>query len=654
MGRGRWSFGIKAQIWLLGGVGVCGILVLAAILMIGGSRLEALQDRRAGLRQLAATVSNLDLAASRARLAEVAFLARPSDALVERFDAAAHDVGEGLESVGLATDLSDGDGVARLAAAAAASFGEFTKYVSAARKLGYGEEDGLQKSLRASVHDVEQRLAAAGEDKLTVLMLMMRRHEKDFMLRLASKYGEELRKRFKEFDAALAAAATDSAVSGAVSEAMAAYQRDVLAYVDQRLVLVDAARSLASAHEALETGIEAFRTAIGKREAVAETEFHDDSAFIKVVMWACLVALLVAVGLCAFLVVRATTRPIGAMAAAMRRLADGETALDVPSLARRDEIGAMAKAVDVFRNNALERQRLEAELAKEEGRLQTEKRQATHALAAAFESKVGTLVDGLAEAAGGLQATAARLADQAKTADSGSEMVTGSAAGATASVQAIAVAIEELSASARGIGERIDEAATVAGRADEQARRTDGIMRSFSAAAKRIGAVTSVISDIAGQTNLLALNATIEAARAGEAGRGFAVVAAEVKNLATQASKAAQEIAATIGDLEEANLSAMAAIEEIAGTIARINAISSSIAASAEEQEAATGEIARSVASAADAAAEMSEAIASVRGATMRAREAARELLGSADGLSKGSGHLKGEVRAFLADVRAA
>ena len=355
-----------------------------------------------------------------------------------------------------------------------------------------------------------------------------------------------------------------------------------------------------------------------------------------------------------FFVHRRVTRPIDTMTSAMRRLAEGDTSVVIPGTARRDEIGAMAKAVEVFKASMTEAEELRAEQERTKDSTEHERRSGMLALANAFEQSVGGIVQTVASAAGQMRGSAQNMTGTVSEASRLSAAVSTAATQASSNVQTVAAATEELSASINEISQQVSMSAAIAKEAAEQAERTNSTVEGLSQAADRIGQVIGLIQQIAGQTNLLALNATIEAARAGEAGKGFAVVAQEVKQLATQTSKATEEISAQIGTIQETTGEAVSAIQEIVGTIRKINEIAGGIAAAVEEQGAATREIASNINEAAQGTSNVTTNISGVTQASAEVGDAANQVLSSAGALSSEAERLRAEVDKFLATVRAA
>ncbi|HYG86174.1 MAG TPA: HAMP domain-containing methyl-accepting chemotaxis protein [Azospirillum sp.] len=351
---------------------------------------------------------------------------------------------------------------------------------------------------------------------------------------------------------------------------------------------------------------------------------------------------------------RAITRPVISMTGTMRRLADGDAAVEIPTIGRKDEVGAMASAVQVFKDNLLRTKALEREAEEARKRAEIEKREAAAALANAFEADVGEIIRTLGSSASELSTTAQAMAAQASQSNDQATSAAAASEQASANVQTVAAASEELSASIREIGQQVGHSRQIAGQAAEEARRTNGTIQSLVEAGQKVGDVVNLINSIASQTNLLALNATIEAARAGEAGKGFAVVAQEVKNLAAQTAKATEDITQQISAIQAVSSEAAAAIEDIGGVIEKMNEIATTVAAAVEEQDAATQEIARNVQEAARGTAEVSSSIRCVTEAASETGAAASQVFTSSEELARQGETLRTKVDRFLAQMRAA
>jgi methyl-accepting chemotaxis protein len=367
-------------------------------------------------------------------------------------------------------------------------------------------------------------------------------------------------------------------------------------------------------------------------------------------------ALVVAAAICAFCgfaLIVGVSRPISAMTAAMRRLAARDMEAEIVGLGRGDEIGGMADAVQVFKTSMIEADRLAAEQAAEQ-EVKAKRAATLELLTRGFETKVGQLSASLSSSATEMEATAQSMSSTAEETNQQSLAVASAAEQASTNVQTVAAAAEELSSSIAEIGRQVEQSTRIAGKAVEDAERTDEVVQGLAVGAQKIGDVVKLIQDIAAQTNLLALNATIEAARAGDAGKGFAVVASEVKALATQTGRATEDIAGQIAQIQESTGRAVLAIQGIGATIAEVSQISAAIAAAVQEQGAATQEIARNVQQAAAGTREVTSNIVGVKEAATSTGAAAAQVLGAAGDLARQSDQLSGEVDHFLAGVKAA
>ena len=385
----------------------------------------------------------------------------------------------------------------------------------------------------------------------------------------------------------------------------------------------------------------AWNVAQGKAEADRGAAVYVSSRMWILATIALAAMLCIAMGT---MIVSGVARPITAMTEAMRKLAGGDMSAPIPGVERKDEIGKMASTVLVFKDNAVETERLRAEQAEAE-RLAAERRKRDmHDLANSFEGAIGQIIETVSSASTELEASASTLTSTAERTQQRTTTVAAASEQATANVQSVASATEELSSSVTEISRQVQESARMANEAVDQARKTNDRVSELSKAAARIG----------GQTNLLALNATIEAARAGEAGRGFAVVASEVKALAEQTARATGEIGQQIAGIQSATQESVGAIKEISGTIERLSEISSTIAAAVEEQGAATQEISRNIQQAAQGTHEVSSNITDVQRGASETGSASSQVLSAAQSLSQDSNRLKLEVGRFLNTVRAA
>ena len=373
---------------------------------------------------------------------------------------------------------------------------------------------------------------------------------------------------------------------------------------------------------------------------------------IKIVLSSLLLTIIIGIGAAVFLV-RGVSAGIKSIVAPMQALGNGDLTAQVPHQGEKTEIGAMAEALQVFKQ-ALIAKKAADEAAARDADAKIERGRRVDNITRDFESLIGEIVATVSSASTQLEASAGTLTTTAERAQQLTTTVAAASEEASTNVRSVASATEEMASSINEIGRQVQDSARMAGEAVDQARKTNDRVSELSKAAARIGDVVELINTIAGQTNLLALNATIEAARAGEAGRGFAVVTSEVKALAEQTAKATGEIGQQITGIQTATQDSVNAIKEIGGTIEKLCEISSTIASAVEEQGAATQEISRNVQQAAHGTQQVSSHITDVQRGASETGSASSQVLAAAQSLSGNSNRLKLEVGKFLNSVRAA
>jgi methyl-accepting chemotaxis protein len=536
----------------------------------------------------------------------------------------------------------------------------FASVVAEQRKLGFTDNDGLRRKLRDESTAVErligQNLEIIGESearRLLVPLLAMQRYEAEQRLQYTSLSQTLF---VAEYDR-LSTALNNLYASPDLRDQI---EKRVQAYVDAfrvwsasadtvrphlKIIDLDTQQMMPAADRIIEGATEGARLAAERLQA-------SQSRTKSFILWVGFAS--VALGLFfSYLIGRSITVPLQGLANGMRRLAAGETSVRIPGTAERDEIGAMARAVIVFRDSMLERERL-AEDQRNEDRRRELRSETIAARIAGFErsvddglSKVRGAADRLESAATRLNSAADDMSAQAKTGETRVLAASENIATSAGSVEELAASISEIAAQARS-------STDVAGRVVDEARRTTVTMSGLANAASRIGEVVTLIQDIAEQTNLLALNATIEAARAGEAGRGFAVVAAEVKSLAGQTARATEEIASQIASIQVASADATQAIAQVNGIIEEMSAIASSVAVTVDQQNAAVTVIAGGVQTASSEARRGAQAMSAVATATAEAHSTAADVKALADILAAEAEGLDSQVRQFLIQVQTA
>ncbi len=653
------SLRLTHKITAIGVIGVVGVILIGGIHLYGEAATAVYRDAAENARAIFELNSKLEIELLEGRRAEKDFLIRndpvKADSQIEIGKSVAADI-DALHGKIVAIGKPD---LARDIETMSTSLKQYQAHFAAVveqkKQLGLNETAGLEGRLRTSVHEIEARVDQLHESALLITMLMMRRHEKDFMLRRDAKYGEEMKKRASEFTAGVEAAAIPEAAKTELRQKLADYQRDYFAWMDTALTLARELKATSESFSAVEPVIAAVSSSVNNIRSEAD---RLNVAARDKIQWQIEIAILLiasAVLGAGFFIGRSVSRPLSAMTAAMIELAKGNFAIVLPGLGRADEIGEIAQAVETFKVNAEQKARDEAEAKIKQDQITAQRRKADMIkMADDFEGAVGEIVETVSSASTELEASAGTLTSTAVRSQELATMVASASEEASTNVQSVASATEELTSSVNEISRQVQESARMANDAVDQARKTNDRVGELSKAAARIGDVVELINTIAGQTNLLALNATIEAARAGEAGRGFAVVASEVKALAEQTAKATGEIGQQISGIQSATQESVNAIQEISGTIERLSEISSTIAAAVEEQGAATQEISRNVQHAAQGTMQVSSHITDVKQGASETGSASSQVLAAAQSLSGDSNRLKLEVGKFLNSVRAA
>ena len=380
---------------------------------------------------------------------------------------------------------------------------------------------------------------------------------------------------------------------------------------------------------------------------------NSDISTLNIMQWVLLAIGLALGAIISTMTARSIIKPVNEMTGAMGELSNDNLEIEIPALDKKDEIGEMAQAVQVFKDNMIRTKEMEAEVA-ERNAAQQKRAQTIESRTNQFDKVVSDALNTVSSASTELESSSRAMSNTAEQTNVQSAAVASAAEQASMNVQTVASAAEELSSSITEISRQVTQSSEIADRAVSDADAANKQILGLVNSAETVGQVVSLITDIAEQTNLLALNATIEAARAGDAGKGFAVVASEVKNLANQTAKATEEIESQIGQIQAETSGAVSAIETISGTIKQISEIAQGIAAAVEEQGAATQEIARNVEQAASGTQEVTTNITDVTMAAQQTGAASNEVLSAASELAKQSTALRTEVDAFLSDIKSA
>jgi methyl-accepting chemotaxis protein len=660
VGRLVSSVSVRARIIAIAVIPVVGFLANGIAFVFGERDVDSAFDSVQRAAALADASQDFRNALATMRISAKDFVAKPANKLVKDFEAGQALASTSFHAIADAVDEAQRKEMEPVKTKLWELMANFTDLTKEQEALGFTEDDGIRKAMYTSGAAVERVinedmswLSPADRDKLLFSLLIMRRYEAEYRMNRLTFLWESFFQEYRKFNESLEGIVAATVMKEQLSEQVKTYASTIAQWN----------RSAENVHRLLATisiDSDHMLPEADKIMAVAQTRAAAASAALAasqkwtrtIIIGVGLAAVLIGLGFC-WLMGRSITRPLNGLAAVMKRLADGDTSASIPATKAKDEIGAMARTVIVFRDNMVERERLAASQA--DASLAREQRSETIATTiAGFERSIDQALSKLRNAAERLESTSTMLNGAADAVSAEAKDAEERATAASGNVTAAASSVEELAASIAEIAAQASKSTDVAGRAVSEARRTAQTMNELGGAATRIGEVIGLIQAIAGQTNLLALNATIEAARAGAAGKGFAVVASEVKSLAGQTARATEEIAGQIGAIQSAAADAAQAIEQVNSIIEEMSGIASTVASTVEEQNSAVSNIAEGVNRASSEARSGAEAMSRVAGASDDARSNAAEVKTLADVLSVEAESLDAEVRRFLADVQAA
>ena len=607
------------------------------------------------------TDSSRDL---RAALNGVRFVAKemavnPASQLVKAFNDHHKVALESLERIQKNGDPDDTRTIPHILRTVGGLKENFANLVKSQEQVGLTASQGISAKIGKAAAHVDQTikdlswLQESDAHKLSFLLLAMRRAETEYKIRRENTARKEFFVEFDNFNKTFDAVIGADVMKAELRDAVKAYAGVFREYVsqmndvDSQLTLIDQ-----DTHEMMPLA-DRIEKAAERHEGKAAGQLSASQRQTKFLVVGIGLAVVAAGLILSFLIGRSITRPLNGLSAAMKRLAEGDTSVAIPATDTNDEIGRMARTVIVFRDNAIERERLAGNEA-EANRARERRGETIAATIGGFEQSVEQALDKVRGAAEKLETASVALNGAADAVSAEARAAEERVSAASENVGTAASSAEELSGSIGAIAGQASKSTEVATRAVSEAQRTVTTMTDLASAATRIGEVIGLIQAIAGQTNLLALNATIEAARAGEAGRGFAVVASEVKSLAGQTGKATEEIASQIGAIQTAAGDAAQAIEGVNKIIEDMSGIATAVSAEVEQQNAAVASIAEGVNRASSDARSGAQAMSRVSSRSQDARATAGEVKSLAETLASEAESLEGEVRRFLAQVRAA
>jgi methyl-accepting chemotaxis protein len=660
IGRLVGKLSVRNRIIVIALIPVAGFLANGMAFRTGEMQVSLAFDTVKQAAALADASRDFKQALGQMRISARDFAAHPEESAIRAFEGGRTQALQNLDAIEITAHASEWESLQALRARVGEIAGHFSRMVEEQKKLGFTANEGIQRRMTDSSAAVERNinnemtwLAEADAKKLLMSLLIMRRYEAEYRLT-----GTELAKTlfFEEFNDFKK---TFDNIDG-TPEMRNQLEQQVKTYADTFSDWIRSTDIITPALMVIDIDTQQMMPGADRIIASALQRGNDASAVLGasqartkmiIILVGCAAVI---IGLAfSWLIGRNITRPISGLAVAMKRLAEGDTSVRIPGTHARDEIGAMARTVLVFRDTMLERERLAATQS-ETSRAREQRSEAIAATIGRFETSVDQVLAKVRGAAGRLEETSGKLNGAADAMSKEARTAEDRVSAASGNVTTAASSVEELAASIGEIAAQANKSTEVAGRAVAEARRTTATMSDLANAATRIGEVVTLIQAIAGQTNLLALNATIEAARAGEAGRGFAVVASEVKSLAGQTARATEEIAGQIGAIQSAAADAAQAIAQVNAIIENMSTIAASVALTVEEQNSAVASIAEGVNSASAEARTGAEAMSRVAGASADARATATDVKALADTLAVEAEGLEAEVRHFLAEVRAA
>ncbi|SOC28407.1 MULTISPECIES: methyl-accepting chemotaxis protein [Thalassospira] len=650
-------------------ISLVGLVALVLFVFVAGVLFVSDQQRKSAEHEAANAISD-QLLVDRvfreflnARRREKDFLLRLDEQFVTDHATTVAAVRSGLETLANDPQLVEfRDNVNLITTAFNNYAAAFEKAVALQRDIGLDGESGLLGSLHTAARNIENALAEVAKFEamlglsqtkdMSMIMLMMRSLEKDFLTHPDPEIITQMDNRLADFLKALnAATSIKDDKKASMSDLMKSYVDDFKTLSATMLLREEALAELSTHYSSAEPVLEQLGADIGANVVRIQKEAEQIAQSALMMTIGIFVVGAVLLVVFSIILSRAIVHAIGGLTGKMTRLAGNDFDVDLGEVDRKDEIGEMARAVLVFRENGVERQKLEADQrAAEEA--QRKRFETQESYIREFDTEVVTMMTAVGSAVEQLHAVSEVLRNSANTATEQSSAVSAGTEEASSNVQLVATAATELSASIHEIAGQVTETSSMAQSASERAQSTNEEIQGLNDAALRIGEVIGLINDIAGQTNLLALNATIEAARAGDAGKGFAVVASEVKNLANQTARATEDISAQINGIQQATRSAVDAIDEIVRMITDISERASAVAAAVEQQTVATSEISQNVEQAAAATSEISAAMQGVSGAVSDTNAAAGDVRGSAENLGDQSGGLRRQIDTFLQRMR--
>lgn len=677
------NLSISLRVFLLAGVAVFGLLAFLVTYFISQSTIEESRNEAESFNKTLIVQRELQALSLEMRRAEKDFLIRLDVKYIGRYDKAWADAMGHLQKLNdLINDVRLRSAVSELREILPRHKEKFEQVVAGKKAVGLNEQAGLQGILRAAVHQIEQVLNQRSDDKLQLIMLMMRRHEKDFIMRLAPKYVDRIGIREIEFRSRLAETGWPEETRQATAALLQTYVSAFRDYAAARLAVEKQVAELSTIYAETSPYFNSIKAVAeqGYVDAQAEAIAAKDlglQILITATVTIGLLALLVA-----YMVTQTTIKPVKALETALARVSAGDYGADIPGVQFRDELGSMARVALELRNNAVkhleeearasakkeaekqaqfeqeaEEQRQKAEQEKAEQKRQQELRQEERAktverIVRDLDSSIGEVVRQVEGASADMRSTSGDMVRVAEETSGQVSSVTEASQQMQENVQSMASSVDEFSVSIEQVNKLILEANNISHGAVEASEEGVGAVTLLSETSAQIDGVIRLINEIAEQTNLLALNATIEAARAGEAGKGFAVVASEVKSLANQTAKATEDIAHQIEEMQTATEKAVGVIGDVGASNKKLNQFMKEVSKAVGHQQEATNEFRQSVGRSEQGTSQVAAEIGNVANGAEKTGAASMEVMAAAEQLEASALGIREQLEAFTLRVR--
>lgn len=646
---------IRLRFGILVGLAVIGAVTFGLVHAAAERAIDSMLVAQDGYRRLNDLAGDVRAKATALRNHEESFLRERDPAFARSFLDDARFVSDSLSSM---RALPEAAPVVSAIAALADGFTEasatFDKVAGHSQTLGLSESTGLRGQLRDSVKAVEDELKMwPNAGTLLPTMLQMRQAEKNFMLYGGETYLGVHRKYANQFDFELDASPLPNSTRDDLRALMATYVTDMQAFAGAALALEGEVKALRTQFQALQPTLQ--QVFAYAREGMGRAIEEQEAMRRRTSAVTAMVGLVAVLSFCgaALVLARSITQPVRSIEKAMNELARGNHGIVVPGIRRKDEIGDMAKAVEVFKDNAIAMVRMQREQEAIRAEAHAGNRKRLLAIADHFEQTVKSVADVVGHSSVAIRESAERMVRRDHSGESRSLGVAEAADQSRAAVAAVAEAAGELAASVDDISRHVAATSEVMREAVAELDRADNRVRGLTDVAGRIDTVVNLIGDIAARTNMLSLNATIEATRAGEAGKGFAVVAGEVKTLAQQTAESTNEIARQVAAIQSATAETVSAIGDVGNAVRRMDEIAAQVSRAVARQAEVTAKIGRCVEEVTEDTRNVTDGVVAVTQSAAHYCGAAMRVMWAADDLTRPAATLKSEVEGFLATIRA-